>query len=382
MRILHALPALNRGGTERLVLALASYQQQQGQSVVVATFDPLNLWPEETAHLHLETFSCTTAIHRLLRPPVHDAHDFARFLKAWQPDVIHSHSHWTERIVLACLDQLSLLRRRPGLIQHFHLEYPEWQRPRLHQIRHWCGRLQLGLSHWRRGTCFLAVSQATTAYYRRHLPPPLTRRLDCLPNFLALPVRSEPRSGPNTPLRLLAVGRLVAVKRHERLLALAAELMRCGLAFDLHLIGDGPLRSELETRIKQLGLDGYVKCCGNQPDMLACYEAADVLLHPATSEPFGLVILEAMSRGLPCIVERSSLGPRDFLRSGVNGFSADFRDPLGTIKTLINISVSPSLYHQVSAKSIDTARRFLLPAYWQHLSAIYASSIGQSVAPG
>ena len=371
MRILHALPALNRGGTERLVLALASYQQQQGHRVVVVTFDPLNLWPEESARLQLKTFPCTTAIHRLLRRPVHDAPGFAEFLKVWEPDVIHSHSHWTERIVLACLDQPGVMRWRPVFIQHFHLEYSEWQRPRWHQIRHWFGRWQLTLSHWRRGTRFLAVSQATTAYYRRHLPAPLTRRLHCLPNFLALPVRSEPRPAPHTPLRLLAVGRLVAVKRHDRLLALAAELIRLGLSFELRLIGDGPLRSELETRIQQLGIGDYVQCRGNQPEMLACYEGADVLLHPAISEPFGLVILEAMARGLPCIVEQSSLGPRDFLKPGINGLSADFGDAHGTARSVIDLSRSPNLYRQVSKSSIDTATGFLLPSYWQSLSTVY-----------
>jgi glycosyltransferase involved in cell wall biosynthesis len=296
---------------------------------------------------------------------VHDAQGFEQFLRAWHPDVIHSHSHWTERILLACLDQPAVL------IQHFHLEYQEWQRPQWHQIRQWFGRWQLCLSHWRRSTRFLAVSQATTSYYRHQLPAPLARQLHCLPNFLALPLRSEARSCHHTPLRLLAVGRLVAVKRHDRLLALAAELIRCGLAFQLKLMGDGPLRSELETRIQQLGLGEHVMCYGNQLDMLACYEAADVLLHPAKSEPFGLVILEAMARGLPCIVEKSSLGPRDFLISGINGLTAEFEDAISTARVLTELIGSPIVYRQISERSIAMASDYLLPCYWQRLSVFY-----------
>lgn len=368
MRILHALPALNRGGTERLVLALASYQQQMGHSVVVVTFNPLNLWPDESAHLHVKTFACTFVNHRLFRTPLHDAQEFAQFLSNWQPDVVHSHSHWTERIVLACLDQ------PVALLQHFHLEYQEWRRPRWNLLRNWFGRWQLSLIHRRHHTSFLAVSQATTGYYRNHLPAPLAHRLQCLPNFLGLPVRSTPRSAPHAPMRLLSVGRLVAVKRHDRLLDLAAELMRSGVSFELSIAGDGPLRHDLETRIQQSGLNSCVKCCGNQSDILRWYENADILLHPAESEPFGLVILEAMARGVPSIVEQSSMGPRDFLSPGINGFACDFTDTSAVAKILIEIIRSPALYCQVSSASIETAKNFSLSLYWQRLSAIYASS--------
>jgi glycosyltransferase involved in cell wall biosynthesis len=365
MRILHALPALNRGGTERLVLALASHQQEQGHAVVVVTFDPLNLWPQESARLRVESFPCTTAIHRFLRRPVHDAQTFETFLKTWNPDVVHSHSHWTERIVLACLDY------RGVLIQHFHLEYSEWKRPRWHHIRQWCGRWQLCLSHIRRGTRFVAVSHATTAYYRQHFPVSLSGRLHWLPNFLALPIRSEPRSAVCKPLRLLSVGRFVTVKRHDRLLPLAAELVRRGVSFEMHLLGDGPLRLDIERSIRDLELSDYVKCCGNHPDMLAFYDNADLLLHPASSEPFGLVILEAMARGLPCIVEQSSSGPRDFLHSGINGYNADFSDVSGTADRLIELCRSLDLYRRISACALTTAQAYALSSYWHALASIY-----------
>jgi glycosyltransferase involved in cell wall biosynthesis len=368
MKILHALPALNRGGTERLVLALAAYQQDQGHSVVVATFDSLNLWPEETASLSVQTFSCTTAIHRLFRPPEHDAQAFAIFLQTWQPDVIHSHSHWTERIILACL------RQQAVLLQHFHLEYAEWQRPRWHEIRSWFGRWQLSMLHWMHGSRFLAVSQATTAYYHRHLPIPLAHRLSCLPNFLALPACDRPRSSPGTPLRLLSVGRLVPEKRHDQLLFLAQELQRKGCDFVLRIVGDGPIRQHLETRINALGISGFVLCVGNQPEIVTLYDSADLFLHPATAEPFGLVILEAMARGLPCFVERSSQGPRDFLRPDWNGFCVDFDDPEKLAMDILDLMNSPSHYVAISSEAINTSQAFSLSGYWERLSHFYVAS--------
>lgn len=367
MRILHTLPALNRGGTERLVLALASHQQQQGHTVAVVTFDPLNLWPLETAGLHLEVFTCTKAIHRLLRPPVHDASSFTLFLEEWQPDVVHSHSHWTERILLACL------RQRPVLIQHFHLDYEEWQRPRWLQIRQWFGRWQLILRHWQLGTRFLAVSQSTTAYYRRHLPPLLAKRLWCFPNFLALPIREEPRLKPRHPLKLLSVGRLVPEKRHDNLLLLASALVLAGVSFELNLVGEGPLRPVLQRQIHDLHLSRHVHCYGNQSDMVACYEDADLLLHPAPSEPFGLVILEAMARGLPCLVEESSIGPRDFIKAGVNGLFVQFSDVEACVRRLIWLFSSHEAYHRLSSEALKTCLDFSLKEYAIRLEHFYLS---------
>lgn len=365
MKILHALPALNRGGTERLVLALAAHQQQFGHSVVVATFDPLNLWPAESANLDIEEFHCSSVIHRLFRRPVHDAQEFGQFLDQWQPDVIHSHSHWTERIILACLVHPTTL------IQHFHLEYEEWQRPSWYQIRLWLGRWQLCLSHLHRKTCFLAVSQATTAYYRRHLPLLLIKRLHCLPNFIVLPRRSEPRSNCRTPLRLLSVGRLVPEKQHHQLLLLAKVLQQRDFPFQLSLVGDGPLRNELETALHILGLSEHVNLCGNQNQMLTIYENADLLLHPASAEPFGLVILEAMVRGIPCLVERCSLGPRDFLSNGIGGLYVDFTDVSALASLVEHISYSSVLYHNLSATGINKAQTFDLPSYWKALEPWY-----------
>lgn len=368
MKILHALPALNRGGTERLVLALAAEQQRLGHRVVIATFDSLNLWPDESASLVVRFFRCTRAEHRLLRSPHHDADGFAAFLKQWQPEVIHSHSHWTERIVLACLEHPA------RLIQHFHLEYPEWVSPRWHQVRAWCGRWQLALSHWKHNTCFLAVSRATYIYYRRNLPCWLGSRLRCFPNFQTLPLVNQARSCPSPPLRFLSVGRLVAVKRHDLLFPLIHELIRCGLDCELHIAGDGPLLQDLKAAAVSWGVAASVHFCGNQQDMMTAYDSADLLLHPAALEPFGLVILEAMARGLPVLMDQACLGPREFVMPDANGLAVDFTNSEATAQRLIELLADPQRYQALSAHSVLTASAYSLDSYADHLLPLYRAT--------
>ena len=365
MKILHTLPALNRGGTERFVLTLANHQQKHGHEVVVATFDHTNHWPSESSHLRIETFHCSRAIHRFLRQPDHDAHGFTLFLKDFKPDIIHSHSHWTSLIVNAC-------PRQPATyIQHFHLEYPEWESSdRLFQRKN-LGRWQLTLTSLLRRTSFIAVSETTDKYYRKNLPPPLLPRLSRLPNFLGLPSRSVPRTRWHEPLRVLSVGRLVAVKRHFSLLALARSLISRGLNFSITIVGEGPLAPDLELEIEKAGLQDKIRLAGIRADMIQCYEDADILVHPALEESFGLVILEAMSRGLPCIVEEECFGPKEFLNPGKDSLAASFSNPEGVANIIQRILASKSYFQTISANAIATSKKFSLEVYWNRLAPIY-----------
>ncbi len=114
-----------------------------------------------------------------------------------------------------------------------------------------------------------------------------------------------------TPL-LLYVGRLAAEKRVDWLRAVLASLPGTRLA----VVGDGPLRTELENAFADLPVvfTGYL-----QGEDLACaYAAADIFAFPSANETFGNVVLEAMSSGLPVIAPRSG-GLLDHVQHGHNG---------------------------------------------------------------
>ena len=116
---------------------------------------------------------------------------------------------------------------------------------------------------------------------------------------------------PGAPL-LLYVGRLAAEKRVDWLRTVLANLPGTHLA----VVGDGPLRSELEKAFADLPVvfTGYL-----QGEDLACaYAAADVFAFPSANETFGNVVLEAMASGLPVIAPRSG-GLIDHVQHGHNG---------------------------------------------------------------
>ncbi len=100
------------------------------------------------------------------------------------------------------------------------------------------------------------------------------------------------------PSIIVAVGRLVAYKGFEY-------LIRAMTKVDGHLllIGNGPLRAELEAIARQLGLFERVTILSGVADVVPYYHAADVFVLPSInrSEAFGLVQIEAMACGTPVV---------------------------------------------------------------------------------
>ena len=108
------------------------------------------------------------------------------------------------------------------------------------------------------------------------------------------------------PLRLICVARLVPKKGFEYQLAIYAALRDAGFVFEARILGDGPLRSHLETELLRLGLTNHVKLLGFLPqeDVWRQLDWADVLLHTGVIAPSGdrdglpNVIPEAMAAGV------------------------------------------------------------------------------------
>jgi len=118
-----------------------------------------------------------------------------------------------------------------------------------------------------------------------------------------------PRMPLDEPVRLLSVGRLVPKKGFDVLLRACHLLALRGRDFSLTIIGDGPLRTDLEGLSRRLGLAERATFAGTRQfdEMPAAYLAADVLATPSVVMPDGdrdglpNVILEAMACGLPVV---------------------------------------------------------------------------------
>lgn len=145
------------------------------------------------------------------------------------------------------------------------------------------------------------------------------------------------------PPSILFVGRLAPEKNLPTLLRAFRKLRDQAPACTLTLVGEGPDRAELRATVARLGLDRVVDFAGAlSGDVLYDrYARATCLVLPSLSEPWGLVVNEALSHGCPVAVsDRCGCVP-ELVVEGVTGFSfvADDLDSLATaLSRVINMA--------------------------------------------
>jgi glycosyltransferase involved in cell wall biosynthesis len=124
---------------------------------------------------------------------------------------------------------------------------------------------------------------------------------------------------PKPIFKLLSVGSLVPKKNHAYLIGVARILKSKGYAFEVNVLGDGPLMDELVRKTEAAGCADHLFFRGSVPDVPRWMAESDLYLHPANYEPFGLVLIEAMTSGMP-VISLDGRGNRGLVEDGVTGY--------------------------------------------------------------
>ena len=115
-------------------------------------------------------------------------------------------------------------------------------------------------------------------------------------------IRAELGIPPNSPV-VGHVGRFYPQKNHSFLIEIAQEVLSKRPDTNFLLIGDGPLRPEMEARVRQMGLSKKIHFIGIRTDVpRLMLGAMDLFLFPSLYEGLGLCLLEAQAAGLHCLV--------------------------------------------------------------------------------
>ena len=108
--------------------------------------------------------------------------------------------------------------------------------------------------------------------------------------------------------------------------------------FKLFLVGDGPLRGQLENLVSLLGIEGRIKFLGWQEraEVANLLHGCEVFVLPSRSEPFGVAIVEAMACRKPVVATKAG-GIPEIIQNGKNGILVEPDNPAALAEALVNV---------------------------------------------
>ena len=154
---------------------------------------------------------------------------------------------------------------------------------------------------------------------------------------------------------LMMAGRLHRVKGVDIALRALAELPE---RFVLLLVGEGPVRSELEMMAKDLGIAGRVRWAGWQDSVTPFAAAADLWLAPSRHEPLGNTALDGWAHGVPVIATRTG-GLEMLIEDGVTGLQVEVDDAEGLRDAVLKLDADKAL----QARVVEGARTVFVRDY-------------------
>jgi glycosyltransferase involved in cell wall biosynthesis len=201
-----------------------------------------------------------------------------------------------------------------------------------------------------------------------------------IPNGLGSAAFEPPAADPIPAATMTWVGRVVAHKRVERVLDIAARLGPAGHVVDV--IGRGPCSAALAEGVAQLGLADVVRLRGYLPEEAKRAAVAASVLHLNTSigEGWGLCVLEAAALGVPTVAYDVD-GLRDAVRPGVTGWLAGPGERIeDVVERALKELDDPARRAEVSAACRSWAAQFDWDASAGQLADLIAAAVRGKVS--
>jgi glycosyltransferase involved in cell wall biosynthesis len=173
----------------------------------------------------------------------------------------------------------------------------------------------------------------------------------------------------------LAVGRLEKQKGFDVAVEAMPLVIEHVPGAHLAIAGEGSERPELAAAIERLGVGDSVQLLGQREDIAELMRDADVFVHTARWEGFGLVLLEAMRAALPIVATRAGAIP-EVVDDGVTGTMVPPDDPRALAAALVELAQRPSLRHERGLAGFERLRdQFSPDAMARKVAAIYDSLV-------
>jgi glycosyltransferase involved in cell wall biosynthesis len=345
LKVMQIVPNFGVGGAQRLAMHLIlGLPKERFDVCVVSLYGPSSTDIEEKIALS------GTSIYYLMKRRGFDYKMLSKIHKlvnSTKPDILHTHEYVLKYV-------LPSLYLHPGIAA-------------VHTVHNLAEREVAAYDRWIHHLAF--KSRVTPVSIATEVSVSIERVYGIrnpvlIPNGIPTELYATPKVSPeqwrkregfsSDDILFVSVARLSAQKNHELLLDAFASVAAQDERVHLLLVGDGELRSWIETSIVHRRLSGRVHLCGIRYDIPDILNACDVFVLSSNWEGNPLAVMEAMAAGLPVICT-SVGGIPDLVEHGVSGFLVSKGDVQEFTRYMVKLAKLPGERHRIGTLARNRA---------------------------
>lgn len=368
-QVLHVIDTYRIGGPGKTIINSARYIDAARYRIHVASFTSLDAQRNEFAAAVRSASIPFLPLPETRRVNLSHLSLLRSYVRRERIDLLHLHGYRTDVLgFLATRGQpVALVTTHHGWIRN---------NPRQHLLT----RLALQLCRRFHGV------ELVSEQMRTELPPALQRsacvavvhNAIVLDDYLASGRRDAVRRSLNVrdDQHLIGViGRLSIEKGCLEMLDAFDQVRRLRPDAILAFVGEGPLKPQIEQRVRQARLDDAVKFVPHQKTVQPYFEAIDMLVSPSRTEGLSNVILEALAFQRPVVATRVG-GNGEIVEDGVSGLLVDRSDTTALANAIVRVLGDPSLARRlVQGGSARVSQAFSFPTRMRAEERFYEAAL-------
>lgn len=376
IRILFLITDLAKGGAERFLIDLCTeLKKREDVHFIIGSLFDNNQYSYLTGEFEIVNLNYTPfSLFKKNEYP-----EYKNLLEEFKPHIIHTHRFLAEFLSAFYVspDTKYVCHGHDNMIQFNNFSFYHLLNKK--KILNYCEKKILMSKKMKneKNYFFITNSTHTHAYFQKVLPKSINEQIFLLnygfnfDRFYKDTPNTLPKQGP---IKLINIGSFQKKKNQIFIIAIAKELNKLNIPFEIHLLGDGELKNKVSVAVHANKLKDKIFIHGNVDNVEKWLWNSHIYLHTALYEPFGLVFLEAMAAGLPCVA-LDGKGNRDLIQNDLNGYLIYQQDAKRFALVIKNIISNSDLFRSLSENAKTFSKQFDITGKAEEYVSFYKSII-------
>jgi glycosyltransferase involved in cell wall biosynthesis len=159
--------------------------------------------------------------------------------------------------------------------------------------------------------------------------------------------------------KVIVVGRQAYQKGYDLLLSAWEKVLKQQPDWKLEIYGKKDESQNLEFLVKELGITENVSFFNPEKNIEQKYLESSIYVMSSRFEGFGMVLIESMACGVPCISFNCKYGPSDIIQNGIDGYLVENGNTEALASAIVNLIKDETLRKTMGAKAKENVKRYL-----------------------